>query len=469
MADSVDDLELELGRVSGAGDRGDGGGPAPTPGQQVRRALRGKHVCPFCGTTRQDEVGACPQCSLEDTPTTRAATRSKLGPWFVLQSRNPSAPGMNFATMLLLIQKGRVTARSVIRGPTTSQFWRHAAKVKGVSREFGLCWNCGYDVARNARVCSSCKRLQEPPINPDMLLETGNDAGIEDLAEKMWAQEQGQAAAPGPASNGGAAESPVDRLASRGGVRREVPLTPAARRGIVPPEDLDPADLGDGRLPGRARRRDFTDSAPDLASVGAADVRGFETRSCEPLEREAPSARAGGLGFGVGYDDELGGYRRPRRRGSVVGKLFKVLLVAVLLGAVGVGAIAYLDPDGAGRRLREHARSAGQWISAKMNKPSRTVQRAAPGQDAAPTDGGAVAATTQEAGAPPEDFSKLTPEQAKYKVYQLWEAGEQAAVRGEHKKAVALWESIKRLPGVKEEDWPLGLNARIELTKKNIK
>jgi len=53
------------------------------------------------------------------------------------------------------VQKGRVTARSVLRGPTTAQFWRHAARVKGVSREFGLCWSCGGDVLKNARVCAA--------------------------------------------------------------------------------------------------------------------------------------------------------------------------------------------------------------------------------------------------------------------------------------------------------------------------
>jgi hypothetical protein len=170
MRDSLDDLEMDLGRLP---DIRNTDSPSPSAAQQIRRALRGRHVCPFCGTQRETDVGACTQCSLEDTPTTRTATRGKLGPWYVLQSRNPSAPGMNFATLMALVQKGRVTARSVLRGPTTGQFWRHAAKVKGVSREFLLCWNCGGDVAKNARACPNCKRLQEPPLNPDVLLENG--------------------------------------------------------------------------------------------------------------------------------------------------------------------------------------------------------------------------------------------------------------------------------------------------------
>ena len=458
MADSVDDLDLELGRVHGRPQRGSGDGGALTPGQQIRQDLRGKHVCPFCGTTRQNETGPCTQCSLEDSPTTRAATRSKLGPWYVLQSRNPSAPGMSFATMLLLIQKGRVTARSVIRGPTTTQYWRHAAKVKGISREFGLCWNCGQDVARNARACSNCKRLQEPPLNPDVLLETGPDAGLEPIPEKVWAEGQSAAA------------SPVDRLAMRGGVRREVPPVVNVRRGTLL-QDPDMADVGEGTLPSHARRRDLTDESPELASV--AESRTREARLRDPRHRE-PLERAAPVSFGVGYDDEYGHFGRShRRRGGMIAKLFKVLLVALFLGAIGTGAIAYLDPDGAGRRLREHAKRAWQWTSAKMNsaKSAKPAPNGVGGPATPlPTTGSAAneAAGSKDA-APVEDFSKLTPEQAKYKVYQLWESGEAAANRGDHKKAVALWESIKRLPGVKEEDWPLGLNARIELARKNVK
>jgi hypothetical protein len=50
---------------------------------------------------------------------------------------------MKCNTLLALIRKGQVTPRSVIRGPTTFQLWRFAARVKGISREFGLCYSCG--------------------------------------------------------------------------------------------------------------------------------------------------------------------------------------------------------------------------------------------------------------------------------------------------------------------------------------
>jgi hypothetical protein len=88
-----------------------------------------------------------------------------------MQSKNPSAPGMKCNTLLALIRKGQVTPRSVIRGPTTFQLWRFAARVKGISREFGLCYSCGAELQRTSTFCPRCSRSQELPPNPDVLLE----------------------------------------------------------------------------------------------------------------------------------------------------------------------------------------------------------------------------------------------------------------------------------------------------------
>jgi hypothetical protein len=130
-----------------------------------------RHVCPFCGTILEKQEGPCPRCALDDTPQTRQSTRSRLGPWYVLQTRNPYAPGMKFSTLLALIRRGQVTAKTVIRGPTSSQFWRFAGRVRGISREFGLCWSCGGSVQPVPGNCPHCGKGQDLPANPDTLLE----------------------------------------------------------------------------------------------------------------------------------------------------------------------------------------------------------------------------------------------------------------------------------------------------------
>lgn len=129
---------------------------------------------------------------MENTAATRQATRTRIGPWFVLQTRNPASPGMKYATLITLIQKGQITFRSVIRGPTTHQLWRFASRVKGISREFGLCYSCGSTLQRTAVVCSRCSKSQELPLDSDSFLEadttkSGNrsdtGSGLESAAE----------------------------------------------------------------------------------------------------------------------------------------------------------------------------------------------------------------------------------------------------------------------------------------------
>jgi hypothetical protein len=133
-------------------------------------------VCPFCGAISEKADGPCLRCKMENSAMTRQATRARVGPWYVMQSRNPSAPGMKCSTLLALIRKGQITPRSVIRGPTTYQLWRFAARVKGISREFGLCYSCGGEVQRTSTFCARCSRSQELPPNPDALLEHENQA-----------------------------------------------------------------------------------------------------------------------------------------------------------------------------------------------------------------------------------------------------------------------------------------------------
>jgi hypothetical protein len=109
---------------------------------------------------------------MEDTLATREATKSRIGPWCVLQSRNPAAPGMRYATLLSLVAKGQIGPRSIVRGPTTHQLWRYAVQVRGLSREFGFCYSCGQPVEKAANYCPSCERPQGPRGDPDALLES---------------------------------------------------------------------------------------------------------------------------------------------------------------------------------------------------------------------------------------------------------------------------------------------------------
>lgn len=441
MRDSLNDLEVDLGQLPDIREP-DADRPHPVPAnaaQQLRRALRGKHVCPFCGTQRETDVGACLHCSLEDTPTTRSATRGKLGPWYVLQSRNPSAPGMNFATLMVLVQKGRVTARSVLRGPTTGQFWRYAAKVKGVSREFGLCWSCGGDVAKTARACPGCKRLQEPPLNPDVLLENA-EFSSEELAEAMWSDETAHSSQMSGSSHahaplpGGARTSPVERLASRGGVRREVPPHYPPPAGLV--GTAASAAVG---TPSPARSQAATAQSRVASAPAQAQVRVPRQQLASLNEIEAlPEAH--GLEMAVFQ-------RTPARGGAgrIVGKVFKSVFVALLLSSAGVVAMCSFD-DGFRKKVVDIGQRGWGWVNSIRGT---TPQAAKPQGDA--------------------DMAQVPPGgQAKAQAWELWKIGVEAEQRGDFSGAVKSWEKIKTL-SVKEEDLPLGLDGRIAAAKKRVK
>ncbi len=140
------------------------GGSAAAP-------VNSQFVCPFCGSVNDLAEGPCPRCTMDNTPAGRKATKARIGPWYVLQRRNPAAPGMRFETLMSFVRKGRVKPRSVVRGPTTHQLWRFASQVKGLSREFGLCYSCGGPISAQASVCPQCNRLQDPPADPDAFLD----------------------------------------------------------------------------------------------------------------------------------------------------------------------------------------------------------------------------------------------------------------------------------------------------------
>ncbi len=130
-------------------------------------------VCPFCAYVREnaDAGGACPKCTLDDTPANRRATAQKIGPWFVLQYSNPTAPGMKYSILMMLASRGKITPASIVRGPTTQQYWTTAGQVRGLSRLFGLCWHCQLKLSSITSICPHCDHSQEPPPDPNVFLE----------------------------------------------------------------------------------------------------------------------------------------------------------------------------------------------------------------------------------------------------------------------------------------------------------
>jgi hypothetical protein len=313
--------------------------PPATETASTSTTRRVQHaVCPFCGTVN-DSIGVpCRQCGMENNAATRQATRGKIGPWFVWQGRNPSAPGMNWATLMSLVEKGRVTPRSVVRGPTTGQLWRFAARVKGLSREFGLCWQCGAEIARQTRLCPGCKRIQQPPINPDVLLDAVD------------------AARSGPAIPTGS--SPAGRN------RGLLSLTPEPVRREVPPQWHQ-------LVPDPSRPAPVRDDIDDDDPAAPAAAAGAIASASQSAQRSLPVIDMGEQT--LPRDMELrafqlpgvGGYRDVRRRRG----MFQRIVVAAIITFFVVAGVLYLHPEVRPYYVRWFQRMSG-WVKPVEKNPA---------------------------------------------------------------------------------------------------
>ncbi len=313
-----------------------------SPAAASADAAQDGHVCPFCGLTREitdefDPATPCPRCTLADTAATRSATKARIGPWHVRQVRNPWAPGMGFDTLLALVKRGQVTRDSIVRGPTTHQLWKRAGEIKGLSREFGICYSCGGEIGTQANLCPNCNRLQEPPLNPDVLLE-----GREPVAPQPAARPVTPTPAPVPA--------PVeadDELAPAN-------LDIGASTPLMSSDDMLAADEA-------AMARQLT-ARPPVATP---------ERPPRPLRPRTPGANDALL-----TPQELAqafqlGFTPGSKRSDPKSKKVAIVAIILLLGG-GTAALLSLRPDvraSASKWVTDTYASAHDWFVARTSTP----------------------------------------------------------------------------------------------------
>lgn len=128
---------------------GDPAAAAP-PRPQPRLTL-----CPYCGH-ESNSTQQCEKCRGLFEPLSRQASQNAMGPWFLRDEAMPFRPGFSYETLRLMVMRGRVTRESVLRGPTTRQFWARATGVPGVSHLLGVCHACQSPASPKHVSCTSC-------------------------------------------------------------------------------------------------------------------------------------------------------------------------------------------------------------------------------------------------------------------------------------------------------------------------
>ncbi len=125
-------------------------------------------LCPYCGHT-QDSGRQCARCRGLFEPLSRQATQNSMGPWQVRDESNPFTPGCSIETLRALIARGRVRPESIVRGPTTHQFWRRAEDTPGLAHLFGHCHACRANVHATDKICPQCAESLTAPLDRDRL------------------------------------------------------------------------------------------------------------------------------------------------------------------------------------------------------------------------------------------------------------------------------------------------------------
>lgn len=112
-------------------------------------------LCPYCGSITP--TGArCSHCRGLLDPLSRQATTNTMGPWFIRDEAQPFRPGCSYHTLVGLVQRGKVTRTTIIRGPSTRQFWMFAGKVPGVAHLLGICHSCQEASHAEDFACNNC-------------------------------------------------------------------------------------------------------------------------------------------------------------------------------------------------------------------------------------------------------------------------------------------------------------------------
>ncbi len=144
-------------------------------------------LCPYCGHTQAQPRDRCRACGGFFDPLSLKATRRHMGPWFIRDRGQPFRPGCSYEVLLRQIRKGRIKPTTIIRGPTTRQFWSVARHVAGVAHLLGYCHACGAHVERETDACGECGEVfftpgggDEPglaPVDRDGADRTAVDGG----------------------------------------------------------------------------------------------------------------------------------------------------------------------------------------------------------------------------------------------------------------------------------------------------
>jgi hypothetical protein len=112
-------------------------------------------LCPYCGHLSGNRK-ECERCRGLFEPLSRQASQNAMGPWYIRDETNPFRPGCSYGTVKALIARKRIDLDTVLRGPSTRQFWLRARSTPGVAHLLGECHACHRTADPAGSSCPQC-------------------------------------------------------------------------------------------------------------------------------------------------------------------------------------------------------------------------------------------------------------------------------------------------------------------------
>ena len=175
--------------------------------------------CVYCGQVIERSSDRCPHCLTSFSFAVRQASRETVGDWYYLDPRNPSGRGVTFETLIKMIEKGRLKADSIVRGPPSHHDWTYAGETPRLAKYLGMCPHCFAKAKPEETFCTSCQLNMNarpadprPGIPPELVKEPFHNAAYE-MEEKLAGEAaetvEAPAAAPAPTPPPGLAPRPA--------------------------------------------------------------------------------------------------------------------------------------------------------------------------------------------------------------------------------------------------------------------
>lgn len=231
-------------------------------------------LCPYCGHA-QFGGDKCQACSGLFEPLSRRATQLAMGPWQIRDKNQPFRPGCCYDVIKKMASAGRIKSTTVMRGPTTRQFWSIARNVPGVAHLIGYCHACGSHVSPSDAKCGKCAAVFTEPRERNALgLVYRTDEEARQGQQALDAELRGEA--PPPKAMPGPTKKAPPRAAKPGDLLAEVlDLSGDASRRPMPAPGQPVMPAG--------KPLDFAAPAPPRPAAAGAPTSAFDIEPTGPL------------------------------------------------------------------------------------------------------------------------------------------------------------------------------------------